>query len=58
MLSMSFTVHGIDGFLFLVASLCFLVAAILAWIRPGPTRAYYVLLCAGLFVWVLTNLVR
>jgi hypothetical protein len=55
--AMTFTVHGIDGFLHLIAALCFLVAAICAGVSRGG-RAVMVLLCAGLFCWVLTFLVR
>lgn len=54
---MSFTVHGIDGVLFLLAVLCFLVGTILAWVSPGH-RAVLALICAGLFLAALTNLVR
>jgi hypothetical protein len=53
----TFTVSGIDGFLHLIAVLCFLVATILAAIPKGG-RAVMVLLCAGLFCWVLTTLVH
>ena len=52
---MTFTVHGIDAFLHLIAALCFLIAAIMAW--TGHRRAP-VLACAGLFFWVLTALVH
>lgn len=54
---MSFTVHGVDGFLDLVACLLFLVAAIVAGVRPGH-RAVLVLIAAGLFCLALTTLVR
>jgi hypothetical protein len=54
---MTFTVHGLDGFLLLLSALCFLVAAILGWIRAGH-RAVLVLIAAGLFLWVLTTLVH
>jgi hypothetical protein len=54
---MTFTVHGIDGFLFLLAALCFLVGSILAWLHAGH-KAVTTLLLAGLFFWSLTNLVR
>jgi hypothetical protein len=52
---MTFTVHGIDGFLLVVAALLFLVAAILAWTGH---RAALTLAAAGLFCWVLTALVH
>lgn len=54
---MTFRVHGIDALLFLIAVLCFLVAAILAWAHPG-SRAILGLICAGLCLSSLTNLVR
>ena len=54
---MTFTVHGIDGFLFLIAALCFLGAAIFGWTRAGH-RLVLVLIAAGLFFWVLTTLVH
>jgi hypothetical protein len=53
---MTFTVHGIDGVLHLLAALCFLIAAIMGWTRAGH-RAVLVLIAAGLFCWVLTTLV-
>ena len=54
---MSFTVHGIDGFLFLFAVLCFLVATIFAWVAPGH-RFVLILISAGLFFATLTHLVH
>lgn len=54
---MTFTVHGIDGFLHLIAALCFLVAAVFGWIRAGH-RLVLVLIAAGLFCWVLATLVN
>lgn len=54
---MTFTVHGIDGFLLVIAALCFLIAAILAGMATGG-RAVMVLLLAGLFCWALTSLVH
>jgi hypothetical protein len=54
---MSFTVHGIDGFLLVIAALCFLTGAIFAWVAPGH-RAALSLVAAGLLLWVLTSLIR
>jgi len=45
---MTFTAHGIDGFLLVLAALCFIIAAILAGSATG-VRAVMVLLFAGLF---------
>ena len=55
--AMTFTVHGIDGFLHLIAVLCFLVAAVFGWTRAGH-RLVLVLIAAGLFCWVLTTILR
>jgi hypothetical protein len=52
---MTFTAHGVDGFLHLIAALCFLVAAIMAWTGH---RLALALACLGLLCWVLTALVR
>ena len=54
---MTFTVHGIDGFLHLIAAVCFVVAAIFGWVRAGH-RLVLVLIAAGLFFWVLTTLLH
>jgi hypothetical protein len=54
---MTFTVHGVDGFLHLVAAICFLVGAIFGWVRAGH-RLVLVLIAAGLFFWVLTTLLH
>jgi hypothetical protein len=54
---MTFTVHGIDGFLHLIAALCFLGGAIFGWVRAGH-RLVLVLIAAGLFFWVLATLVH
>jgi hypothetical protein len=54
---MTFTVHGIDGFLHLIAALCFVVGAIFGLVRAGH-RLVLVLIAAGLFFWVLTTLLH
>lgn len=54
---MTFKAHGVDGFLLVIAALCFLIAAILAYFAPGH-RSAMALTCAGLFLWVLTSLVH
>ena len=54
---MTFRAHEVDGFLLVIAALCFLIAAIIAWFAPGH-RAAMALACAGLFFWVLTSLVH
>ncbi len=54
---MTFTAHGTDGFLLVIAALCFLAGAILAAAAKGG-RAVMVLLLAGLSCWVLTLLVH
>jgi hypothetical protein len=54
---MTFSVHGIDGFLHLIAALFFLVGAIFGWFRAGH-RLVLVLISAGLFCWVLTTLLH
>lgn len=57
MLATSFgtTFHGVDGLLYLLALICFVVAAIVVVSRPV---IYQALLTAGLALWVLTNLVH
>ena len=55
--STTITVNGIDGFFYILAALLFLVSAIIAWfITPRTYWATFV--AAGLFLWVLTNLVH
>lgn len=51
------TVNGIDGFFFILAALLFLVAAIIAWFVT-PRARWATAVAAGLFFWVLTNLVH
>ena len=55
--SATITVSGIDGFFFIVAALCFLAAAIVAWF-VAPRAHWATLVAAGLCLWVLTNLVH
>jgi hypothetical protein len=52
------TFHGIDGVLFLIAAILFLIAAVLAASEGTKTRFWPVFACAGLLLWVLTNLVH
>jgi hypothetical protein len=54
---MTVTISGVDGVLHLLALLCFLVAAILAWVRPDH-RGVHMLVAAGLALWVLTTLIH
>ena len=54
---MTFTVHGVDGFLLVVACLAFLAAAIVAWVAPGH-KVWATLVAAGLLLWALTGLVH
>jgi len=54
---MSFTVHGIDGVLDLIAFILFLVATVVAWVAPGH-RAVMSLIAAGLALVTLTTLVK
>jgi hypothetical protein len=56
-LALTATASGIDGFLYAVAALAFLVAAIFAFARPGH-RMVLVLIAAGLLLWVLTGIVK
>jgi hypothetical protein len=53
----SVTVSGIDGFLEILAVLCFLVAAIVAWFVEPRTR-WATLIAAGLLFWILTLIVK
>jgi hypothetical protein len=55
---MTISAHGIDGFLLVVAALCFLVGAIFAWTGRGIGHPAAVLLFVGLLAWVLTDLVH
>lgn len=54
---MTFSAHGIDGFLLVVAVLAFLAAAIVAWVAPGH-KVWATLVAAGLLFWALTDLVH
>ena len=55
-LALTATVSGVDGFLWLVACLLFLVAAVLAWVAG---RNYWgILVAAGLCLAALTQLVH
>jgi hypothetical protein len=54
-LASTFTVDGIHGFLDLLAALCFLVAAIAAYVAPGH-RLVLILIAAGLFLVTLATL--
>jgi hypothetical protein len=49
-------VSGVDGFLEILAVLCFLIAAIVAW-WVDHTR-WATLVAAGLLFWILTLIVR
>jgi hypothetical protein len=51
------TVSGIDGFLEILACLCFLIAAIIAWFVE-PRQRWATLVAAGLLLWILTLIVR
>jgi hypothetical protein len=53
----SVTVSGIDGFLEIIACLCFLVAVIAALIS-SPRNYWAVGVAAGLLFWILTLIVR
>jgi hypothetical protein len=52
---MSISVSGIDGVLILLACLCFLVAAICAWVGH---RLAIPLIALGLLLWALTGIVH
>jgi hypothetical protein len=51
---MTFSAHGLDGFLLVVACLAFLVAIVAAWFGH---RAAVPLIALGLLLWALTGLV-
>jgi hypothetical protein len=53
----SVTVSGIDGFLEILAVLCFLIAAVIAWFVE-PRARWATLVAAGLLFWILTLIVR
>jgi hypothetical protein len=53
---MTFSAHGLDGFLLFLALVCFVICIITAWVRPMH-RLWFALLPAGLFLWCLTALV-
>ncbi len=55
--AMTVSVHGLQGALYIIAALLFLVAAIIAWfVAP---RAYWpTFVAAGLLLWVLTGIVK
>lgn len=55
-LAASFTVSGADGFLWLIAFLLFLVAAIVAWVI-APRHIWAIFVAAGLALAALTHLV-
>jgi hypothetical protein len=55
-LAVSFVANGIDGFFLIVAALCFLIAAVIAWF-VAPRNVWAVLVAAGLLFWVLTGLI-
>jgi hypothetical protein len=55
--SASVTVSGIDGFLEIVAALCFLVAVVAAFIA-APRNYWAIGVAAGLLFWILTLIVR
>jgi hypothetical protein len=50
-------VSGVDGFLEIVAVLCFLIAAIIAWFVE-PRARWATLVAAGLLFWILTLIVK
>lgn len=50
-------VSGIDGFLEIVALICFLIATIVAAIT-GPRNWWAVGVAAGLFFWLLTAILK
>lgn len=53
----SITVSGIDGFLEILACLCFLVAVVAALIA-APRNYWATGVAAGLLLWILTLIVR
>jgi hypothetical protein len=55
--SSTVTIHGIDGILFALAVIAFLVAAIVAWF-VAPRAHWATAISVGLLLWVLTNLVK
>lgn len=54
---MSITVSGAHGVLAILAALCFLVAAIVAWVVM-PRSYWPTLVAAGLLLWVLTLIIH
>jgi hypothetical protein len=54
-LALTATVSGIDGFLWIVAALLFLVAAVIAWVSGAR---WATMISAGLLLWVLTNVIK
>lgn len=52
---MTFSAHGVDGFLLVVAALAFLAAIFAGWVGH---RAYNSLIALGLLFFVLTALVH
>lgn len=53
----SLTVNGLQGVLYILAALAFLVATIIAWFVM-PRNYWATLIAAGLFFWVLTGIVH
>jgi len=55
--AVSFVANGIDGIFLVIAALCFLVAAIVAWF-VAPRNLWATLVAAGLLFTVLTKLIH
>ena len=53
----SFEWHGIDGWLFFLAAVAFILACIAA-IKPGRISNAMFWVSLGLLLWVITNIVR
>ena len=53
----SFEWHGIDGWLFFLAAIAFILAIIAA-VKPGRIRNAIFWVALGLLLWVITNIVH
>jgi hypothetical protein len=51
------TVSGIDGLLFVVAAILFLIAGIVTWF-VAPRQIWATFVAIGLLLWELTNLIK